>query len=189
MQAQGKHQSRPELPFVLGSEFAGIISHDSPIPPGYSFKPGDRVFGYAQGAYADQVRVDPRQLLPLPKNVTFDQGSGTFLPSFLLSVDQVSLGTLQESSSRGRRTMRVSLGEPVCRRVRRYSSGSCSCKLLRPARIRRVGSCYRRCWWHWHVRRADRQGCVQNSSYPTEPHHLLDANWCIWFVHQLWVQK
>lgn len=77
LQAQGKHQSRPKLPFVLGSEFAGIVSQDSPAPLGCSFKPGDRVFGYAQGAYADKVLVDPRQLLPLPKNLTFDQGSGT----------------------------------------------------------------------------------------------------------------
>lgn len=77
LQAQGKHQSRPELPFILGSEFAGIVSQDSPIPLGCSFKPGDRVFGHAQGAYADKVLVDPRQLLPLPKNLTFDQGAGT----------------------------------------------------------------------------------------------------------------
>jgi len=63
----------------LGSEFAGIVSQDSPTPLGCSFKPGDRVFGYAQGAYADKVLVDPRQLLPLPKNLTFDQGSGIFI--------------------------------------------------------------------------------------------------------------
>jgi len=77
LQAQGKHQSQPKLPFVLGSEFAGIVSQDSPIPPGCSLRPGDRVFGYAQGAYADRVLADPGQLLPLPKNLTFDQGAGT----------------------------------------------------------------------------------------------------------------
>jgi len=79
LQAQGKYQIQPELPFVLGTEFAGIVSKDSPTPLGCSFKPGDRVFGYAQGAYADQVFVDPRQLLHLPKNLTFDQGSGIFI--------------------------------------------------------------------------------------------------------------
>ena len=83
LQAQGKHQSRPELPFVLGSEFAGIISRDSPIPLGCPLKPGDRVFGYAQGAYADRVLADPGQLLPLPKNLTFDQGAGKSVPGFL----------------------------------------------------------------------------------------------------------
>jgi NADPH:quinone reductase-like Zn-dependent oxidoreductase len=34
------------------------------------------VLGYAQGAYADQVPVDPRLVLPLPKNLTFDQAAG-----------------------------------------------------------------------------------------------------------------
>lgn len=79
LQAQGKHQSRPELPFVLGTEFAGVVSQDSPIPPGCPYKPGDSVFGYAQGAYADKVLVNPREVLPLPKNLTFDQGSGIFI--------------------------------------------------------------------------------------------------------------
>ena len=83
LQAQGKHQSRPELPFVLGSEFAGVVSRDSPIPPDCSLRPGDRVFGYAQGAYADKVLADPGQLLPLPKNLTFDQGAGAPVSGFL----------------------------------------------------------------------------------------------------------
>jgi len=79
LQAQGRYQNQPKLPFILGSEFAGIVSRDSPVPLGCSFKPGDRVFGYAQGAYADKVLVDPTQLLPLPKNLTFDQGAGLII--------------------------------------------------------------------------------------------------------------
>ncbi|KAF9650899.1 alcohol dehydrogenase [Thelephora ganbajun] len=79
LQAQGKYQNQPEFPFILGSEFAGIVSQDSPTPLGCSFKPGDRVFGYAQGAYADRVLADPGQLLPLPQNLTFDQGAGIFV--------------------------------------------------------------------------------------------------------------
>ena len=83
LQAQGKYQIQPKLPFTLGSEFAGIVSQDSPIPLGCPFRPGDRVFGYAQGAYADKVLAEPKQLLPLPKNLTFDQGAGTSVPGFL----------------------------------------------------------------------------------------------------------
>ena len=64
----------------MGTEFAGIVSRDSHIPPGCSLRPGDRVFGYAMGAYADKVLVDPGQILPLPKNLTFDQGAGTPVP-------------------------------------------------------------------------------------------------------------
>lgn len=84
LQAQGKYQNQPELPFTLGSEFAGVVSQDSPTPLGCSFKPGDRVFGYTQGAYADRVLVDPGQLLPLPKNLTFDQGAGMPFPNYRL---------------------------------------------------------------------------------------------------------
>jgi hypothetical protein len=61
---------------VLGTEFAGRISKDSPIPKGCPFKPGDRVFGAGQGTYADKVAVNPRQMLPLPDSMTYDQGAG-----------------------------------------------------------------------------------------------------------------
>ncbi|KAG6900764.1 hypothetical protein C0993_002188 [Termitomyces sp. T159_Od127] len=79
LQTQGKHQSKPALPFVLGAEFAGRISKDSPIPKGCPYKPGDRVFGAGQGAYADKVAADVGQLLPLPDNITYDQGAGLFV--------------------------------------------------------------------------------------------------------------
>ncbi|KAJ3553248.1 hypothetical protein NM688_g3715 [Phlebia brevispora] len=76
LQAQGKYQNQPPFPFILGSEFAGRIAADSPIPPGCPFKPGDRVFGTSQGAYADKLAGDWRHLQPLPSNMTFDQGAG-----------------------------------------------------------------------------------------------------------------
>ncbi|EJD02968.1 alcohol dehydrogenase [Fomitiporia mediterranea MF3/22] len=76
LQAQGKYQNQPPFPFVLGSEFAGKIASDFPIPKGCPFKPGDRVFGVAQGAYADRVAADWQHLVPLPKAMTYDQGAG-----------------------------------------------------------------------------------------------------------------
>lgn len=78
MQTQGKYQVKPPLPFVLGSELAGKIASNSPIPKGCPFKPGDRVFGYGQGAYADKVAAGWRSLIPLPDNMTYDQGSSTY---------------------------------------------------------------------------------------------------------------
>jgi len=79
LQTQGKYQIKPPLPFVLGTEFAGRISQNSPIPKGCSYKPGDRVFGAAQGTYADKVAVNLHQILPLPHNITYDQGAGLFV--------------------------------------------------------------------------------------------------------------
>ncbi|KAJ3487411.1 hypothetical protein NLI96_g3564 [Meripilus lineatus] len=79
LQSQGKYQVQPPLPFVLGAEFAGRISQNSPIPKGCPYQPGDRVFGYAQGAYADKVAAKARALLPLPDNMSYDQGAGLFI--------------------------------------------------------------------------------------------------------------
>ncbi|KAH8827984.1 hypothetical protein DL96DRAFT_1463530 [Flagelloscypha sp. PMI_526] len=79
LQAQGKYQNKPPLPFVLGAEFAGKISKESPIPKGCPFKPGQRVFGATQGSFADKVAVRWGSMLPLPDNITFDQGAGLFV--------------------------------------------------------------------------------------------------------------
>ena len=80
LQAQGKHQSKPPLPFTLGVEFAGRISDDSPIPAGCNWKRGQRVFGSQLGSFADKIAVNLQQLLPLPDNFTYDQGAGSFFP-------------------------------------------------------------------------------------------------------------
>ncbi|KAJ7188200.1 alcohol dehydrogenase [Mycena filopes] len=85
LQAQGKHQSKPPLPFTLGSfylscsEFAGKISHGFPLPANCPFKPGDRVFGAALGSYAEKVAVKLDSVMPLPDSLTFDQGAGLFV--------------------------------------------------------------------------------------------------------------
>lgn len=79
LQAQGKYQSQPPFPFILGSEFAGKIAANSPIPAGCPYKPGDRVFGFAQGAYAERVAATWDVLVPLPKTMTYDEGAGVWM--------------------------------------------------------------------------------------------------------------
>ncbi|KAF8334325.1 NAD(P)-binding protein [Cantharellus anzutake] len=79
LQATGKYQNQPPMPFILGSEFAGRISKNSPIPPGCSFKPGDKIFGSAQGSYAEQVAVDVSRCYPIPNGMSYDQAAGLFL--------------------------------------------------------------------------------------------------------------
>ncbi|KIK67400.1 hypothetical protein GYMLUDRAFT_37514 [Collybiopsis luxurians FD-317 M1] len=79
LQAEGKHQNKPPLPFVLGTEFAGRISKDSPIPPGCPYKPGDRVFGAGQGSFAEKMVANVASVLPLPDGLTYEQGSGLYV--------------------------------------------------------------------------------------------------------------
>ncbi|KAE8537740.1 hypothetical protein D1P53_005796 [Cryptococcus gattii VGV] len=67
--------TKPPLPFVLGAELAGTISKSSPIPPGCPYKPGDRVFGITQGAFAEQAVAEWKRLLPVPKNLSFAEAS------------------------------------------------------------------------------------------------------------------
>ncbi|CED84007.1 Zinc-binding oxidoreductase [Phaffia rhodozyma] len=76
LQAQNKYQLQPPLPFVLGTEFAGVVSKDAVIPTGSVFKAGDKVFGAAQGSFAEQVAVHHTQLLPVPPGITFDEAAG-----------------------------------------------------------------------------------------------------------------
>lgn len=43
------------------------------------------MFGAAQGSFADKIAVDFERVIPLPDNLTFDQGAGTInLVLFLL---------------------------------------------------------------------------------------------------------
>jgi NADPH:quinone reductase len=73
LQCQGKYQTQPPRPFVLGAEFAGIVAV---APPGSPYKAGDRVFGSAQGAFGERVVANPANVLPLPNTLSFDQGAG-----------------------------------------------------------------------------------------------------------------
>lgn len=44
LQAQGKHQNLIKPPFTLGTEMAGRISANSPIPKGCTLKPGELIY-------------------------------------------------------------------------------------------------------------------------------------------------
>lgn len=76
--ASRKYQHQPPFPFALGSEYAGKIASNSPIPKGCPYKPGDRVFGYVQGAYAERVAASWHVMLPLPDNMSYDEGAGKY---------------------------------------------------------------------------------------------------------------
>ncbi|KZT26753.1 alcohol dehydrogenase [Neolentinus lepideus HHB14362 ss-1] len=79
LQCQGKYQNQPPMPYVLGAEFAGRVSANSPIPKGCKLKPGDRVFGAAQGAFGEKLATPWTNILPIPDNISFDQAAGLFV--------------------------------------------------------------------------------------------------------------
>ncbi|MCJ1245951.1 hypothetical protein MMC30_003155 [Trapelia coarctata] len=74
LQIRGKYQHQPPLPWISGSEFAGIIL-SSPSPTS-KFRPGDRVFGAAQGGYATHVCAEEERLRAVPKGWGFFEAAG-----------------------------------------------------------------------------------------------------------------
>jgi NADPH:quinone reductase len=74
LQSKGQYQYKPELPFVLGSEAAGVVRE---APEGSGFAPGDRVAAFpGQAAFAEVVACHPDRVLPLPEEVSFTAGAG-----------------------------------------------------------------------------------------------------------------
>ena len=72
---RGLYQYKPELPFTLGAELAGVVRS---APAGAHVKAGDRVLGLTMigGAMAETVVLDASRVFPLPDNVSFEAGAG-----------------------------------------------------------------------------------------------------------------
>ncbi|KAJ5890631.1 uncharacterized protein N7473_006859 [Penicillium subrubescens] len=79
LQIQGKYQHQPPLPWVGGSEFAGIIAAVPTAASSPRFRVGDRVFGATQGAYATHVLAPEASLLPVPEGWSFEDAAGLFV--------------------------------------------------------------------------------------------------------------
>ena len=72
---RGLYQYRPELPFTLGAELAGVVRS---APQGAHVRAGDRVVGLTMlgGAMAETAVLDADRVFPLPDNVSFEAGAG-----------------------------------------------------------------------------------------------------------------
>ncbi|EMS51842.1 Quinone oxidoreductase-like protein 2 [Triticum urartu] len=65
LQVQGKYQERPPLPYVPGSDYAGVV--DAVGPGVRRFRPGDRVCSLASvGSFAELVVADEKALYAVP---------------------------------------------------------------------------------------------------------------------------
>lgn len=68
---EGLYQMKPELPFIPGSEVAGIISQVGEGVP--YLKEGMRVIGICElGGYAQKVAVPMNQVMPIPDGIPLD---------------------------------------------------------------------------------------------------------------------
>ncbi|EIE99532.1 NADPH:quinone oxidoreductase family protein [Saccharomonospora glauca] len=69
LQTRGLYQYRPELPFVPGTEVAGVVRF---APEGASVREGDRVAAFpGLGGFAETVAVSPDAVFAIPDTVSF----------------------------------------------------------------------------------------------------------------------
>jgi NADPH2:quinone reductase len=74
--SQGLYQLRPEVPFVMGVEAAGVVV-DAPESAGV--RPGQRVAVSGMGSWTERMAVAPDLVFPLPDRLTMAQGAGLLM--------------------------------------------------------------------------------------------------------------
>ena len=91
LQSRGQYQIKPELPFVPGSEVAGVVRRD-----GGRFKAGDRVAAFCMlGGFAETVLAPEHFTFALPDQLDFAQGAGLVLNYHTAYFSLVNRGRLQ----------------------------------------------------------------------------------------------
>lgn len=77
---QGKYQFKPPFPFAPGGEVSGVIKE---VGAGVTHvKPGDAVIAFTGwGGFAEEVKCDARQLIPLPPGTPFPLAAGFVMTS------------------------------------------------------------------------------------------------------------
>ena len=82
LQSRGEYHLQRALPFIPGSEVAGIVRS---APPGSGLTAGQRVAAFpGLGGFAETVAAPPAVVFPLPGNVSFHAGAA--LPMNYLTV-------------------------------------------------------------------------------------------------------
>ena len=97
LQSRGKYQIQPPLPFVPGSEVAGVVRY---APEGAAVREGDRVAAFNGSAgYAEVVAADPRMVFPLPDRLSFAQGAALHMNYLTVHFGLVHRGRLTEGET------------------------------------------------------------------------------------------
>ena len=77
LQTRGAYQIKPDLPFVPGSEVAGIVRS---APDGAAVRPGDRVAAFSMlGGFAELTVAQPHFTFKLSDRLDFAQGAALIL--------------------------------------------------------------------------------------------------------------
>jgi NADPH:quinone reductase len=94
---KGMYQYKPETPFVLGGEFAGIVRE---APAGSEFAAGDRVAGTSTtGAFSELVAVPEHFAFPLPDNLDFAAGACLPMNYLTMTFALITRGQLRKDET------------------------------------------------------------------------------------------
>jgi NADPH:quinone reductase len=95
---RGLYQYRPEPPFVLGAEIAGVVRS---APDGAHVRAGDRVVGLTMlsGGMAELAILQPDRVFKLPDNVSFEAGAGLLFNDLTMYFALTVRGRLQQGDT------------------------------------------------------------------------------------------
>lgn len=95
--SKGEYQLKPDLPFTLGVDFAGVV-RSAPEDSGLS--EGDRVAAVlGQGGAAEVVAVGTESVFPLPDALSFEQGAALPMNYLTAHFALAVRGDLQEGQT------------------------------------------------------------------------------------------
>ncbi|WP_421841438.1 NADPH:quinone oxidoreductase family protein [Mycobacterium sp.] len=95
---RGLYQYRPEPPFVLGAEIAGVVRS---APENAHVGPGDRVVGLTMltGGMAEVAVLSPDRVFKLPDSVSFEAGAGLLFNDLTMYFALTVRGRLQRGET------------------------------------------------------------------------------------------
>jgi NADPH2:quinone reductase len=97
LQTRGEYQLKPDLPFVPGSEVAGIVRT---APADSTLSEGDRVAAFCfLGGFAEVAVAPPHMVSRLPDSLDFAQGAGLVLNYHTALFSLKLRGRLQEGET------------------------------------------------------------------------------------------
>jgi NADPH2:quinone reductase len=97
LQTRGEYQIKPPLPFVPGSEVAGVVRA---APAGAAVEVGDRVAAFcALGGFAEVAVAPPFLTFVLPDELDFAQGAGLILNYHTAYFSLLTRGRLREGET------------------------------------------------------------------------------------------
>jgi NADPH:quinone reductase len=97
LQTRGEYQIRPPVPFIPGSEIAGVVRE---APDGAGFGPGDRAMAFcALGGWAELAVAPEFLTFALPSQLDFGQGAALVLNYHTAYFALVMRGRLREGET------------------------------------------------------------------------------------------